>query len=213
MSDISWMEQCDSTKVLLLEGRQDCNIIKEFCKNNNINENSFDYCYCAGYDGVLHKLTDILKMSPYNKPKIIGIIVDADIGMAVHYEEIKGKVKEFYKLPVKMPKGGLIHSDNQQPKLGIWIMPNNQDNGALEEFYLQLATDIDTKFIDDAIKQAEKKKLTSFKSQHRKKAIMHTYFAWRDEPDDPLHSAINKIALDNNKDIAKAFKSWLKDLF
>ncbi|CAC9575567.1 hypothetical protein [uncultured Gammaproteobacteria bacterium] len=38
-------------------------------------------------------------------------------------------------------------------------------------------------------------------------AIMHTYFAWQDSPSDPLHSAINKIALDNNKKIAKTFKA------
>jgi hypothetical protein len=32
-----------------------------------------------------------------------------------------------------MPKTGLIHTESGLPKLGIWIMPNNQDNGALEE--------------------------------------------------------------------------------
>jgi hypothetical protein len=30
-------------------------------------------------------------------------------------------------------------------------MPNNQDNGALEEFYLELATNIDVDFIDKII--------------------------------------------------------------
>jgi hypothetical protein len=34
-------------------------------------------------------------------------------------------------------------------------MPNNQDNGALEEFYLELATNIDVDFIDKIIQQAE----------------------------------------------------------
>jgi hypothetical protein len=32
-------------------------------------------------------------------------------------------------------------------------------------------------------------------------------------PGMPLHSAVEKTALDNNKDIAKAFKKWLTDLF
>lgn len=92
-------------------------------------------------------------------------------------------------------------------------MPNNQDNGALEEFYLELATDIDKNFIDDIIKQTESKNLTSFKAQHRNKAIMHTYFAWQDKPGMSLYSAINKIALNNNKGTAKAFKDWLITLF
>jgi translation elongation factor EF-4 len=52
-------------------------------------------------------------------------------------------------------------------------MPNNQDNGALEEFYLKLATNIDVDFIDKIIQQAEEKKgITSFKPQHRNKAMM-----------------------------------------
>jgi hypothetical protein len=63
-----------------------------------------------------------------------------------------------------MPKTGLIHTERSLPKLGIWIMPNNQDNGALEEFYLELATNIDVDFIDKIIQQAEEKKgITSFK--------------------------------------------------
>lgn len=42
---------------------------------------------------------------------------------------------------------------------------------------------------------------------------MHTYFAWQDKPGMRLYSAINKIALDNDQDIAKAFKAWLIKLF
>jgi len=42
---------------------------------------------------------------------------------------------------------------------------------------------------------------------------MHTYFAWQDKPGMPLYSAINKIALNNNEYIAKAFKVWLIKLF
>jgi hypothetical protein len=43
-------------------------------------------------------------------------------------------------------------------------MPNNQDNGALEEFYLELATNIDVDFIDKIIQQAEEKKY--YKDRH-----------------------------------------------
>jgi hypothetical protein len=39
----------------------------------------------------------------------------------------------------------------------------------------------------------------------QRKAMMHTYFSWQDNPGRPLHSAVRKTALDNNKDIAKAF--------
>lgn len=207
-----WMKKCEDKAVLLLEGNDDCNIIKKFRQDNNVRDN-FGFCNCKSDSQVLSKLQALLRES--DRPEVIGIILDADNDTNARYQEIiESKVGYFYKkLPDSMPETGLIHKENELPKLGIWIMPNNKDNGALEEFYLELATDINTDFIDKTIRQAEGENLTSFKPQHRNKAIMHTYFAWQDSPSAPLHSAINKIALDNNRDIAKAFKKWLTNLF
>ncbi len=207
---VKWMYQCEAKSVLLLEGSDDCNIISKFCEDNAIRAD-FGFCNCGGDNQVLHKLNALLKKS--DPPEVIGVILDADQNIDERYQEIKAKVADFYNLPKNMPKDGLVHLEKGLPKLGIWIMPNNQDNGALEEFYLELATDIDTAFINNTIQEAEKKELTSFKSQHRKKAIMHTYFAWQDTPGMPLHAAINKIVLDNNAEIAHVFKGWLISLF
>ncbi len=204
------MYQCEAKSVLLLEGSDDCNIISKFCEDNAIRAD-FGFCNCGSDNQVLHKLNALLKKS--DPPEVIGVILDADQNIDERYQEIKAKVADFYNLPKNMPKDGLVHLEKGFPKLGIWIMPNNQDNGALEEFYLKLATDIDTAFINNTIQEAEKKELTSFKSQHRKKAIMHTYFAWQDTPGMPLHAAINKIVLDNNAEIAHVFKGWLISLF
>ena len=211
MSD-KWMRQCDSANILLVEGNDDCNIIKKFCKDNQINQNSFGFCNCNTDSQVLSKLIDLLKSAPDIQPKIIGVILDADSDIKVRYQQIKDKLEK-YKLPKKMPTDGLIIKQENLPKLGIWIMPNNQDNGALEDFYLKLVTGIDTDFIKKCIKTAKQKKLTSFKPQHKNKAIMHTYFAWQDKPGMPLYSAINKIALNYNKEIAKNFKVWIEKLF
>ncbi|SMN01775.1 hypothetical protein SPONN_29 [uncultured Candidatus Thioglobus sp.] len=205
-----WMGQCKEKSVLLLEGNDDCNIIKFFCQNNEITTN-FGFCNCKTDSQVLSKLNSLLRED--NLIEVIGIILDADNNLSERYQQIKDKVSGFYRLPNSMPKDGLVHKENGVPKLGIWIMPNNKDNGALEEFYLTLATDIDTDFIDGVIQQAENKNLTSFKPQHRNKAIMHTYFAWQDSPNSPLHKSINKIALNNDAEVAQKFKSWLERLF
>jgi hypothetical protein len=205
-----WKRKCKQTSALLLEGNDDCHIVEKFCNNNEI---EFNFCFhnCEGYNKVLSKLNVLLREKNINT---IGIILDADNDINKSYQDIKSKAEKFYKkLPNNIPEKGLIHNEKELPKLGIWIMPNNKDNGALEEFYLELAADIDTDFINDVIKQADDKNLTSFKKQHKNKAIMHTYFAWQDKPGTPLHTSINKIALDNNQDIAKAFKKWLTDLF
>lgn len=206
-----WMNECSKESVLLLEGSDDCNIVKRFCESNGV-KGSFGFCNCGNDSRVLAKLNALLKAD--ERPKVIGVIIDADNNIDARYQEVKNKVSEFYKkIPLNITNKGLVHSENKLPKLGIWIMPNNQNNGALEEFYLELATEINTDFIDNLIKQAKSENLTSFKPQHRTKAIMHTYFAWQDKPGAPLHSSINKIALNNNAYIAKTFKSWLTKLF
>jgi 5S rRNA maturation endonuclease (ribonuclease M5) len=204
------MEQCEEKSVLLVEGSDDYHIIDKFCKDNAININ-FGFCNCQTDNQVLSKLNALLKES--ESPEVIGVILDADNDIDARYQEIKNKVQNFYtEFPNSIPKTGLIHKGEGLPKLGIWIMPNNQDNGALENFYLDLATGIDANFIGDIIRQAENKNLTSFKKQHRQKVIMHTYFAWQDRPGAPLYAAINNIVL-NNTDTAKVFKSWLVKLF
>lgn len=207
---VNWMNNCEEKSVLLLEGNDDCNIIDKFYKDNKININ-FGFCNCGSDFKVLNKLDSLLRKD--GAPEVIGVILDADTDTDKRFQNVKDIVKDFYKLPNSMPKDGLVHKENGVPKLGIWIMPNNKDNGALEEFYLTLATDIDTGFIDGVIQQAENKNLTSFKPQHRNKAIMHTYFAWQDSPNSPLHKSINKIALNNDAEVAQKFKSWLERLF
>lgn len=207
-----WMNDRNSDNILLVEGSDDCNIIKKFCEDNSINKNSFGFCNCRTDSQVLLELDAKLKSSPDIRPKTIGVILDADAGIEARYKDIKTKLEK-YRLPADFPEKGLIVKQKDLPKLGIWIMPNNKDNGALEEFYLTITPSIDTDFIDGCIQEAQQKNLTSFKKQHRNKAIMHTHFAWQDRPGAPLHSAINKIALNNNHQIAKKFKTWLETLF
>lgn len=208
-----WMNDRNSDNILLVEGSDDCNIIKKFCEDNSINKNSFGFCKCGADNKVLKKIDALTRTSgPENKVKIIGVILDADADIEARYKDIKANLEK-YKLPADFPEKGLIVKQKDLPKLGIWIMPNNKDNGALEEFYLTITPNIDTDFIDGCIQEAQQKNLTSFKKQHRNKAIMHTHFAWQDIPGAPLHSAINKIALNNNHQIAKKFKTWLETLF
>ncbi len=210
MSD--WMKNCELDNILFTEGATDCRVIKKFCEDNNINDKNFGFCNCGRQSLVLNRVDGISRGSIGDRPNAVGIIIDADSSLSRCYKEVKQKLQKYDNLPNEFPKAGLIIEKEYLPKLGIWIMPNNKDKGALEDFYLQL-TDMNTDFIENIIKKAECKNLTSFKSQHRNKAIIQTYFAWQDKPGSPLKDSFNRVALDNNKDIAIAFKKWLTNLF
>lgn len=103
------MSKCEEKSVLLLEGRDDCNIINKFCKDNDDIKTNFGFCHCGGDSCALSKLSALLKSS--ESPEIIGIILDADNDVDARYQQIKNKIKVFYKLPLSMPNNGLVHTE------------------------------------------------------------------------------------------------------
>jgi hypothetical protein len=78
-----WMKKCEETAVLLLEGSDDCHIIKEFCQKNEIKPN-FGFCKCGSDNQVLSRLNALLKKS--EKPNILGVILDADKDVNARYQ-------------------------------------------------------------------------------------------------------------------------------
>ena len=220
MSKPPWMSEDDAAKILLLEGSDDCNIIKKFCDDNRIattiENKGFALHSCGGKDAVLKKFRAKLKSSKLKRPKNIGIILDANSSINKCYANIKSKIQNLpYELPQKFPNKEIIITslNTGMPKLGIWIMPNNKDGGGIEKFYLALANQINQKFIEDCVRKAENQGLTSFKQQHFQKVVMHTYFTWQDQPGMLLYKAIGKVKLNYNLQVAKDFKNWLKELF
>ena len=117
-------------------------------------------------------------------------------------------------LPAKPDANGtIVVSNENEPKLGFWLMPNNQVSGMLEDFCAELAEPNSLAFARDCVLQAQSRNLTTFKEVHRSKAEIHTYLSWQDEPDNPLGRAITKQALRPNTDLAIKFTNWLTRLF
>ncbi|EQD64650.1 hypothetical protein B1A_08755 [mine drainage metagenome] len=47
----------------------------------------------------------------------------------------------FPELPDSLPKAGLILDNQQEKRLGVWIMPDNNSRGMMETFLSTLVTD------------------------------------------------------------------------
>ncbi len=202
----------DTDKVLLVEGDTDCHVVMALCKAHNVPE-TFGIYECNGFEGVIKRLNALINRP--NPPQIIGIIVDADKSLAKRWQEINGKLKHYsYELPlIPNSNGTIITSNSEEPKLGFWLMPNNQVSGMLEDFCAELAKPNSLAFARECVTQAQERKLTTFREVHRSKAEIHTYLAWHDEPDNPLGLAITKQALKPHTDLAVMFTDWLIRLF
>jgi len=98
--------------------------------------------------------------------------------------------------------------------VGIWIMPDNQTNGILENF-LRFLVPADSPLFEHVrssvarIPAGERR----FSQLAEPKAIIHTWLAWQEEPGRPLGTAITARYLDHEVAQVDILVSWLNRLF
>lgn len=148
----------------------------------------------------------------------LGIIVDADIHAAGRWQRIRQiLVDEGYEnLPETCPDSGLIVSTNDiLPRFGLWIMPNNREEGIIESFIRQLIHEKDQlqPEIDFVLNLLQAKKLRLFTDVHRPKAFIRTWLAWQERPEMSFGVAVSKILLATDAELCQRFVNWLNQLF
>jgi len=207
-------------RVLLVEGKNDCHVIRMLCKEHQLPESLFGIYDCGGDENVLPELEIRLKTDLQLRPKVIGIVLDADIpedkpDIMVRWQQLSNKLKKYgYTLPTQPDKQGTIHPNiGKYPSIGIWLMPNNQEAGMLEDFLKKLALPDTLETAQSCVKCARRRKVTHFKEAHLSKAEIYTYLAWQDEPGKPFGIAITAHTLHPNTELADIFIEWLKRLF
>ncbi|MCT7952365.1 hypothetical protein NG798_21445 [Ancylothrix sp. C2] len=204
----------DSDKVLLVEGDNDCHVVMALCKAHNVPE-IFGIYQCGSDEGVLKRLNALI-LRP-NPPQVIGVMLDADKpSVEGRWQSIKDKLRNnnhTYLLPEIPNADGTIVEGEGKPKLGFWLMPNNQDRGMLEDFCAELAEPASLEFARECVEQAKERNVKTFKDVHSSKAVIHTYLAWQDEPGYPLGKAITSQALRPQTQVAVKFTNWLICLF
>lgn len=202
-------------RILLVEGNDDEHVIKHLCGTLGIQ--SLDEI--KPYGGVEHVLASIPVRLKESDIEALGIIVDADVDLASRWEALRDRLLRagFERIPaepdptgtiVLPPKGSLL------PRVGIWIMPDNQTKGILEDFLLFLVPQESpllkyVKTTVDGIPQTEQR----FNESNKAKAIIHTWLAWQENPGKPLGTAITARYLDPSVDLVDVLVSWLKRLF
>lgn len=203
------------TSLLLVEGRSEENAIREFYKQWNTDIN-FD----ISSEGSITKLKTSFKMhlKSSNVLRKLWVIIDADTSYACAWQSIRDILVRSgkYNPPVQLCPDGLILTpiDDNDLIVGVWIMPNNQDIGMLEDFMMGIIPE-ENMLLNEAetvITNLEKKNIQKYKNVHRAKAKLHTWLAWHDEPGDSIHVAIRKHLFSRDKELVIAFRTWLMEL-
>ncbi len=200
--------------ILLVEGRDDREVIYQFCNHHEIDNQSL---FRVESKNGIENMMDDLRVRVRTEVPVIGLVVDADTDPHERWHKIDRALAPFgYKLPKTPPQTGLcLPAPNpSRPRLGIWMMPDNHAPGMLEDFLFSLTN------IGDPLLVRAEQAVTNipteeqrFRDAHRSKAIIHTWLAWQREPGTPLGLAIRRRYLDPGGTSAVAFLTWLQNVF
>lgn len=205
------------TYKLLVEGNDDQHVVWALCEKHNVPE-SFDVIDCGSVENVLKEFRLRLKLADNNQR--IGLVVDADVNLKSRWESIFAILKDTGKYEcdtLVLPQEGLVlePAEKTYSKVGIWLMPDNHQNGMLEDFMAALAKPDDAlmKKSEDVLTDLETEGIQKYRPVHRSKAKIHTYLAWQDVPGRPMGQAITANILNSNSNVAVMFAKWLKEMF
>jgi hypothetical protein len=199
-------------KKLLVEGNDDQHVIWALCEQFKVNE-TFDVIDCEGIEKLFDQIPVRLKQSNIDT---IGIIIDADSDLQLRWNNLKQLLNaQGFVLPEILPERGLIHSKLGRISIGIWIMPNNNLNGMLEDFINFLVPPDDTLFpvINENLNEIERKQLNKYKLIHKSKAIIHSWLSVQEVPGTPMGLSITKRYLTTDDNTCKKLIDWLNDLY
>lgn len=207
-------------KKLIVEGEQDKRVIPEFIEAKGIywgERRDTAIVDIEVYGGNQFIDSDFiateLKASGLTN---LGLIVDGDDNPLGCWESIRNACQKIMpNFPQELPNTGLIHKTNSDIKFGVWIMPDNQQQGMLETFLSYMVTEENKsiwQYAQEVAKEA-KNRGAAFKDSHIDKANIYTWLAWQNEPGRQLHQAIKERILNPNHPKAEMFFNWFKGLY
>lgn len=220
------MSSLEPQSVLLLEGKDDYEVVSHLLKRHDIKirltqqnykNNVFHIC------GDVDKLIDELPVRIKNKKQsYIGAVFDADTKLHQRWSSLKNSLKKIsgdLVLPDAPDNNGtLINGLTDNSKIGIWVMPNNQDAGYLEDFLIKLIPNQEENplflLANEATYLARIYKDAPLEFKDHDKGALHTYMAWQEKPGDPYGTSLHKpLCFSHDTEIALAFLEWFKKLF
>jgi len=117
-----------------------------------------------------------------------GFVLDADAPLSERWREIcRELAKTDIATPSQPPPDGFIgQSNTYRTRVGVWLMPDNQHEGKLEDFLRTLVAEEDS-LIDHATASTDRARElgAGFSDPDCVKAIIRAWLAWQEEPGHP----------------------------
>lgn len=200
---------------LFVESSNDEHVLYSIFNKYSVPEGVFEVVQKNGVSNILKELRIQLKFQDEEKIlERIGIVVDADDDLEKRWRELVKILEQagYTDLPAKPDPGGTILRSEGMPTVGIWLMPDNQVPGKLENFVSFLVPPDDTLW-NHALTCVVGLPERRFHDRDEIKAHVHTWLAWQKDPGTPMGWAITKGYLSANAEQVRQLVNWLRELF
>ena len=212
---------------LIVEGISDEYLFKKLCQKHGFNNVEIEVdtpSVFGGRDtkqGVLNILQVVIKQLEDSYIDRLGIIVDSDYeedggGVENTLRQIHDKIKDHgYSSSYKRFSNSGIYFEGEDdlPKLGVWVMPNNLDEGMLEDWMLSICHPDEQGFLTSVVQTVTAIPSPKFKKIHEAKAISNTWLAWQKKPGQGFSSLFKEGLIDENHTNYKNWLDWMNEIF
>jgi hypothetical protein len=168
----------------------------------------------GGADKILEQ--DYLQVELKTSGVTLGVVLDADTNPKGRYESVRNLcVGTFPRLPKEMPAEGLITENEDEKRFGLWIMPDNTSEGALEIFLRFLVPENSAALWEHATESVTTARTlgANCREHHIGKANLYTWLAWQDPPGQSGGRALTQNILDPHSRNSAPFVKWFRDLY
>lgn len=205
-------------KILLVEGINDKSVIEQVLKAYGVKVD-WEIKECGGVTNMVEELRLYIK-NP-TAYLAIGIIADADSSTLSRWQQIRNILHntgmyDCNRLP--LPHEGIVVAPidaENAPKVGAWVMPNNEYNGTLEDFLLEMVPTNDELMIEVEHKllELEAHSRHRYPSTYHNKAKVQTFLAWERKPGISVATAVASQIFNPHTPTADKFVEWVKKVF
>ncbi|MDR0927591.1 MAG: hypothetical protein LBO69_07490 [Ignavibacteria bacterium] len=211
------MINASASKLLLVEGRDDKSVVSAICKVSRI-DIDFDIIDCGGVTNALKLFGKYISRMPLSRDlTTVGVIVDADQDIGRRFNEIKTILRNIGCDIDTLPATGLILNNvEDEQRIGIWIMPDNNTRGMLEDFikFLVPPNDVVMQSVEEHLNSIEKHRINRYSPIHRQKAVIHSWLALQEDPGMSMGASITrKVLATRTSESCKLFVEWMNNLF
>lgn len=197
-------------RVLLVEGQDDFHVVEHLRHRHATVEEMPSF-------GVIVKDNDaeLLKSVRWEIQtggrEVVGILIDSDDDVAARWQAVRDRLPDGYDLADRPVVGGAVIET--VPRVGVWLMPDNESAGELEDFVSRMVPSDDPvwpraeRYIDGIPDHARQ-----FPMGKVSRAKLYAWLATRRDPR-RMGEAIRTRDLAIDGALCQQFVGWLRRLF